>query len=146
MHSSDKCCCTVTTADAGDDQVVAVNYATLDANSPTVGCGLWTLVSGGGTIINKKKYNTRVTGLSSGANVFRWRISLDCKKCPCAEYSEDTVTISFEVSSPSSSRSSSISSSESSSPSSSISSSTSSSISSSSSSSVSSSISSSPSG
>lgn len=90
------CCCEVTTAAAGPDQVVAVNYATLAANQPTIGCGLWTTVSGTGTFSNKKKYNTRVTELGSGANVFKWRISLDCKDCPCAEYSEDSVSITYE--------------------------------------------------
>lgn len=142
------CCCEVTTSDAGDDQVIGVNSTTLDGNQPTVGCGRWTVVSGSGVFTNRKRYNTTVT-VGLGINVFLWRISLDCKACPCAEYSEDTVTITYSVSSPSSSISSSASSSESSSSSSSISSSrsssTSSSVSSSPSSSGSSSISSSPS-
>lgn len=89
------CCCEVTTADAGDDRVIAVNSTTLDGNQPVIGCGTWTVVSGGGTFKNKKKYNTRVTALDEGANVFKWKISLDCIDCPCAEYSEDSVTITY---------------------------------------------------
>lgn len=111
------CCCEVTPANAGTDQVLDVNSTTLDGNQPVVGCGRWTVVSGAGTFSNRKKYNTVVTGLGLGINVFRWRISLDCKNCPCAEYSEDTVSITYSLvsdspsSSPSSSLSSSISSS-----------------------------------
>lgn len=131
VRQMNKCCCEVTTADAGDDQVIDVNYTTLDGNKPVIGCGRWTVVSGGGTFSNRKKYNTVVTNLSDGDNVFKWRISLDCKDCPCAEYSEDTVTITYSLvsSSPSSSISSSVSSSVSSSISSSISSSVSASLS-----------------
>lgn len=139
------CCCEVTTADAGENQVIDVNYTTLDGNKPSMGCGRWTIVSGSGTFKNRKKYNTLVTDLSDGDNVFKWRISHDCKDCPCAEYSEDEVTITYSL--VSSSPSTSISSSASSSVSSSVSpsSSASSSASSSRSSSVSSSASSSPS-
>lgn len=86
------CCCEVTTADAGNDQTIGVTYATLDGNQPLVGCGRWR-TSGPAVIKNKKKYNTVVTGLSAGANTFTWTISLDCKNCPCAETSTDTVVI-----------------------------------------------------
>lgn len=89
------CCCEVTTADAGDDQTVSVTYATLDGNIPTIGCGRWT-TSGSAVIKNKKKYNTKVSGLSAGNNTFAWTISLDCKDCPCAETSVDTVIITVE--------------------------------------------------
>lgn len=89
------CCCEVTTANAGADQVVAVNSTTLDGNQPVIGCGRWTVVSGAGTFNNRKKYNTVVTGLGFGINVFKWRISLDCEDCPCSEYSEDTVSITY---------------------------------------------------
>lgn len=89
----DKCCCEVTTADAGEDQIIADTFTTLDANVPAIGCGRWSVTDGSGVFKNKKKYNTVVTGLSAGINVFTWTISLDCRNCPCAETSTDTVVI-----------------------------------------------------
>lgn len=91
----DKCCCDVTPANAGVDQVIGVSTTTLDGNQPVVGCGRWTVVSGSAVFTNRKKYNTVVTSIGLGINVFRWRISHDCKECPCALYSEDTVTITY---------------------------------------------------
>jgi gliding motility-associated-like protein len=60
---------------AGPDQEVCGNSATLAGNTPVVGTGLWTLVSGTGTITNPSSPTSTVTGLGAGANVFQWTIS-----------------------------------------------------------------------
>jgi hypothetical protein len=89
------CCCEVTVANAGEDQVLenCVTTTQLDGNKPLVGCGKWTFVQGSGTIVKPKKYNTVVRDLALGENILQWRISHDCKNCPCSEASEDLVTI-----------------------------------------------------
>ena len=87
------CCCTdVTTSAAGPDQAVSTgSTVTLAGNSPTNGCGIWTLVSGGGTIVNKRRPDAYVKNIPAGANVFKWSIRL-CG-CDCEDSSDDTVTI-----------------------------------------------------
>lgn len=77
-----------TTANAGPDQSLCASSATLAGNTPTVGIGVWTLVSGSGTITNPSSPNSTVTGLGNGANVFQWTIS----NGPCPP-SSDQVTI-----------------------------------------------------
>lgn len=77
-----------TTSDAGADQAVCGNTATLAGNIPVVGTGVWTLVSGSGTITNPNSPTSTVTGLGAGANVFEWTIT----NGPCAP-STSQVTI-----------------------------------------------------
>ncbi|MBX7227652.1 MAG: hypothetical protein K1X55_16580, partial [Chitinophagales bacterium] len=81
---------TPTTSNAGLDQTVCTNSATLSGNVPTVGTGQWSLVSGSGTITNINIASSGVTGLGSGANKFVWTIS----NVPCTP-SRDTVTITY---------------------------------------------------
>lgn len=76
-----------TVANAGSDQSICTNSALLSANVPTIGTGMWTLVSGTGQIQNNGLANTTVTGLSAGANTFRWTIS----NAPCASSSDEVV-------------------------------------------------------
>lgn len=64
-----------TTADAGTDQSVCNNTATLAGNTPTTGTGTWTLQSGTGTITTPGSPTSGLTGLGYGDNVFRWTIS-----------------------------------------------------------------------
>lgn len=64
-----------TTSNAGPDQNVCATTATLAANPPIVGTGLWTLVGGTGTITNPTSPTSGVTGLGTGSNTFRWTIS-----------------------------------------------------------------------
>lgn len=64
-----------TVANAGTNQSLCASTATLAGNTPTVGTGVWTLVSGSGTITNPSSPNSTVTGLGTGANVFQWTIS-----------------------------------------------------------------------
>ena len=79
-----------TTANAGSDQNVACDAttATLAGNTPTIGSGLWTLISGTGTITNPSDPNSGVTGLTPGASsTFRWTIT----NGPCTASTDDVV-------------------------------------------------------
>ena len=78
----------VSTSLAGPNQTICSNTATLAGNTPAVGTGTWTLVSGAGTITTPGSPTTTVTGLGAGANVFMWTIS----NPPCPS-STSTVTI-----------------------------------------------------
>jgi gliding motility-associated-like protein/uncharacterized repeat protein (TIGR01451 family) len=67
-----------TTANAGPAQVLcAAVTAALSANTPAVGAGAWSRVSGPGNpvITNTANASTTLTGLSTGVHVFRWTIS-----------------------------------------------------------------------
>ena len=64
-----------TKADAGPDTVVEVDYATLQGNIPSVGDGVWTLISGSAAIADASVYNTNVSSLAFGDNIFRWTIT-----------------------------------------------------------------------
>lgn len=77
-----------TSASAGPDQEVCETSTALEGNVPTIGTGTWTLISGSGTIQNVNSPTSNVTGLSIGANVFRWAI-LNGASC----LSDDTVTV-----------------------------------------------------
>ncbi len=77
-----------TVASAGADQSLCSSSATLAGNTPTVGTGIWTLISGTGTITTPSSGTSGVTGLGNGANVFQWTIS----NAPCPS-STDQVTI-----------------------------------------------------
>ena len=50
--------------DAGPDQNVCGSTATMAANTPTVGTGVWQIVTGTATITNPNSPTTTVTGLS----------------------------------------------------------------------------------
>jgi hypothetical protein len=77
----------VTLAFAGTDQTLCTSTATLTGTTPQSGTGLWTLVSGTGTITNPTSSVTTVTGLGNGDNVFRWTIS----NIPCPSSADDVV-------------------------------------------------------
>lgn len=66
-----------TTASAGPDQSICGTSVTLAGNTPTVGVGLWTIVSGSGgaNITNPSSPTTTVTGLTDDIYTFRWTIS-----------------------------------------------------------------------
>ena len=79
---------TPTTAIAGTDHSVCGTTETLAGNTATSGTGIWSLVSGTGTIVTPTSSSSNVTGLGIGANVFEWTIS----NPPCTP-STDQVTI-----------------------------------------------------
>lgn len=60
---------------AGSDQTVCATAVSLSGNTPAIGSGQWTRISGAGTIVSPNSPVTAVTGLGVGANVFRWTIS-----------------------------------------------------------------------
>ena len=67
-----------TIASAGPNQFIATTSTTLAANKPfTNNVGTWTVSSGTGVFANASSYNTTVSGLSQGANVFTWTIASD---------------------------------------------------------------------
>jgi|GEM_PF-1039523 len=75
-------------AAAGVDQVLAVDFTTLQANIPTTGIGSWSLISGSAVIADPLLYNTNVTGLALGDNIFRWTITNNS----CTLYDDVVIT------------------------------------------------------
>ncbi len=75
-------------ANAGNNQTVCATSFTLAANSPSIGTGLWSLVSGSGSIISVNSGSTVISNLGVGVNVFQWATSNGI--CPA---SVSTVTI-----------------------------------------------------
>ncbi|HPI11071.1 MAG TPA: CARDB domain-containing protein [Catalimonadaceae bacterium] len=78
-----------TAANAGADQSVCDDSTTVIGNTPLVGTGIWTLVSGTGAFSNPGSSSTAITGLGAGQNVFVWSISNGI-----CQISSDSVTIS----------------------------------------------------
>ena len=79
-------------ANAGPDQSVCTpSSATLAGSTPTApATGVWTLVSGTGTIASPNSPSTTVSGLGIGANVFQWTVN----NGPCANgITSDQVTV-----------------------------------------------------
>lgn len=64
-------------ANAGVDQALkGVTSATLGANNPSIGVGLWTVVSGaGGSFVNANQYNTVFNGNAGTSYTLRWTIT-----------------------------------------------------------------------
>ena len=73
---------------AGSDQQICATTATLQGNNPSVGTGVWTLISGGGTISNANSFNSALTAIPIGANVFRWTVT----NGTCSAFAEVTIT------------------------------------------------------
>lgn len=80
-----------TAANAGPDQTLCSTTATLAANSPISGQGTWTVISGSGSFADANNPTTTVSGLTTGANVFRWTLP----NGSCAD-SQDEVTITSQ--------------------------------------------------
>ena len=78
-----------TPAVAGKDSSICngVSY-TLNGNVPKVGTGVWTVVSGTGTLTNANSATSQVTGIGAGDLVLKWTIS----NSPCPDTSSE-VTI-----------------------------------------------------
>lgn len=84
-------------AQAGQDTVVCEGTQLLQALSPAMGTGVWSLLSGGGDILisNPNAATTMVSGLSEFGSPYRFVWSLS--NGTCVNYSRDTITL--EVSS-----------------------------------------------
>jgi hypothetical protein len=80
---------TPTTANAGTDQTNCNNSAfTLSGNTPTVGTGSWSVVTGTATITSPSSRNSGVTGITAGTSAtLRWTIS----NGSCTESTNDVV-------------------------------------------------------
>ena len=61
----------------GSDQAICISTPTtlLNATTPTVGVGTWSLLSGNGTITSSVLANSSFTALSTGTNVLQWMVS-----------------------------------------------------------------------
>ncbi len=89
---------TPTVSAAGPDQVLCGTSATLAANTPTVGTGAWSIVSGaGGSIGTASSPTSGFTGVIGTTYTLRWTIA----NAPCSP-STDDVVISFTGSTPAS--------------------------------------------
>jgi len=65
-----------TDPDAGVDQSVCGSTTTMAGNTPTIGTGVWQIVTGTATITNPNSPTTTVTGLVANTTVsLRWRIT-----------------------------------------------------------------------
>jgi uncharacterized protein (TIGR02145 family) len=79
-----------TVADAGPDQINVTPPTTLNGNTPVVGSGQWTIISGtGGTISEPANPTSLFTGILDSTYTLRWTISTICMS------SYDEVNISF---------------------------------------------------
>jgi hypothetical protein len=65
-----------TTANAGSSQTICATVTTMNGNTPSVGTGSWTLISGSGTITSPTLANTGITAVGVGINIFAWTITL----------------------------------------------------------------------
>ena len=83
---------TPTIANAGSNQTITTTATstTLAANTPSVGTGQWSIVSGtGGSFANAANPNTTFTGQSCTSYPLKWTVSTPCNS------SESTVDIAF---------------------------------------------------
>ncbi|WP_347158156.1 beta strand repeat-containing protein [Pontibacter chitinilyticus] len=84
-------------ANAGTDQVICgATSATLQAQDPSPGTGMWRQLSGnpvGAQIVNPDKPITSVTGLKSGNYKFIWKVTASCAAATDNTTAEDTVAI-----------------------------------------------------
>ncbi|WP_289053062.1 PKD domain-containing protein [Carboxylicivirga marina] len=79
---------------AGDDRVTCDDFIVLNSNDPMTSSGYvegdygkWTVISGQGVFEDEHQYNTMVTDIGYGENIYKWTISYgDCT-------TEDVVTV-----------------------------------------------------
>jgi HYR domain/Secretion system C-terminal sorting domain/SprB repeat len=77
-----------TAANAGPDQTICGTSATLAGNTPGVGAGLWTTLSGPGTVSTPASGSSAISGLAFGTpTTLRWTVT----NPPCAATQDDVV-------------------------------------------------------
>jgi len=83
---------------AGPNQSVCISspVTTLAANSPSVGVGTWSVLSGGAVITNSASSSTTVSGLTIGNNVLQWSIANGI----CAAKASTIAVVVFDLASP----------------------------------------------
>lgn len=69
---------TPTVATALSENPICTNKGMLTGNSPSVGIGTWSLITGSGTIVSPTDSVTSFINLGVGTNVFRWTIFNGC--------------------------------------------------------------------
>ena len=80
---------TPTTANAGPNQTICGSTTNLSANTPSVGSGQWSLVSGSASIAQNTNPGSSITITSGSSATFRWTVS----NGPCSVSTSDvTVT------------------------------------------------------
>ncbi len=77
-----------TTSNAGPDQNLCGTSATLAGNTPTVGTGSWSIISGvGGTVTTASSPTSGFTGVAGTTYTLRWTIA----NSPCVSSTDDVV-------------------------------------------------------
>lgn len=63
-------------ANAGEDQIICVNYTTLTANDPALqnATGIWSTTQGGGTYSNPQSYQVTITNIQLSLNKYVWSV------------------------------------------------------------------------
>ncbi|NOZ35847.1 MAG: T9SS type A sorting domain-containing protein [Chlorobi bacterium] len=75
-------------ANAGSNQIICDNYTSMNAENPAAGTnGIWSVVSGNGIFENPSVYNTNLTNINPGNNIYKWTVY----KPHC--YAEDDINI-----------------------------------------------------
>lgn len=64
-----------TSALAGADQTVCAGTASLSANTPVIGSGVWTVLSGTATVLSPNSPTSNVAAIGNGITVLEWSIS-----------------------------------------------------------------------
>ncbi len=82
-----------TTSLAGSDQSICSNTVALQGNIAATGTGVWTLISGAGTITAPSSPTSQLTGLGVGNNTFQWTIS----NAPCPASSSQVIIARADV-------------------------------------------------
>ena len=62
---------------AGPDQEICIDQTCMQATDPAPNSGQWTLIFGSGTFADPNLYNTLVTDILPGTNVYRWEVDTD---------------------------------------------------------------------
>jgi len=77
----------VSVSNAGLEDTVCDATATLGGNIPVYGTGSWTLQYNAGSIANSTQFNTSVSNLGLGENIFRWTI----QKGNCSQWDDVSI-------------------------------------------------------
>ncbi len=80
----------VDNVDAGGDQIISdgSGQAIMQAELPDRATGEWSIISGGGDIVDPSDPNTLITNLVRGPNIFRWTVTIG----NCSAYDEVQIT------------------------------------------------------
>ena len=76
-----------TVAEAGLDDTICEDFYDLNGNTPSIGTGRWSVVSGGTLVTAPNDPNTRAEGLDVGSNTLRWTVSNGV----CTESTDDVI-------------------------------------------------------